>query len=220
MTDSDPPIGGQAKKPTKTVTLDGTPEPAKRIPKPARNQGPPKSETKIRIAHPSDGIDAGVEIVGLLARCKDGVNGDVSTSTRGRPLALILHGLYAHKNQTYHRTLVAALDMDSFRFDFRGNDESTGNWDIGALDADYRDLQLVIDYMRNHYGYRIELVVAHSRGAGLGWEYFAKDAGNSASTEKRIPFFASMGARWYPPGILRESCKDAPSKHRRNFALC
>lgn len=180
------------------------------------NKGTRKEQIKIRIPHPNDGPDAGVEIVGLLARADnyrasqknessiEPVSRTTVSKSEMRPLALILHGVFAHKDQTYHRGLVAALDIDSFRFDFRGNSESTGEWNIGAIDADYRDLLLVVEHLRTHYNYWIEIVVAHSRGAGIVWEYFAKEFHEGKSIAQRIPFYVSVSARWFPPGILGE----------------
>ncbi|KDN53109.1 alpha/beta-hydrolase [Tilletiaria anomala UBC 951] len=194
-----------------------------------RNKGPPKVQIKLRIPYPSDGIDAGVELVGILARVEkeqpSGSSEAGSTSTAtvpsisaasssfeprastgntqpARPIALILHGLFAHKDQLYHRALVDALDIDSFRFDFRGNDESSGEWRLGDMAANYRDLNMIVEYLRKNYNYWIEIIIAHSRGAGIAWEYFAKECGERTHPARRVPFLASMSARWYPPGIL------------------
>ena len=210
MTDSSRP----APSGKNAATQGGDKAPADRPPRPQpRTKGPPKEEHKIRIPHPSDGPDAGVEIVGILSRNKNvggqESRGQASTANGSaigapRPLALILHGLFAHKNQTYHRSLAAALDIDTFRFDFRGNDESSGKWSLGVLEADFRDLCLVVDHMRNEYNYRIEIIIAHSRGAGLGWEYYCKNSNEGLPEEQRIPYYVSVCARWYMPGILGE----------------
>lgn len=73
-----------------------------------------KTETKINIPIEAEGKV--IQIVGILAHHQDL---PTSPPSESRPLALICHGALAHKDQTYHKTLVKELDIDSFRFDFR-----------------------------------------------------------------------------------------------------
>jgi uncharacterized alpha/beta hydrolase family protein len=46
------------------------------------------------------------------------------------------------------------------------------------LAADVVDLQIVVAYLRAHYGYRIDIIVGHSRGSlvGLRWMCIAEEA--------------------------------------------
>ncbi|KAG5353895.1 hypothetical protein C0989_000138 [Termitomyces sp. Mn162] len=64
-----------------------------------------------------------------------------SSPTQGRKLALILHGTMG------------------------GNHETAGTWRQGAMMDDLVDLMVVVDYLKSTYGYVIDLVVGHSRGA-------------------------------------------------------
>ncbi|CAD6897551.1 unnamed protein product [Tilletia controversa] len=88
-----------------------------------------------------------------------------------KPLALILHGILAHKDQIYHKKLVAALEMDSFRFDFRANHESPGEWSMSSFDEDVKEMRAVISHLRTFFNYRVHVLVAHSRGAIDVWTY-------------------------------------------------
>lgn len=83
-----------------------------------------------------------------------------------------MHGVLAHKDQVYHKKLANRLaeerGFDSFRYDLRGQGgESQGHWGMMNLDDDVVDLQVVLDYLTTEYGYRIHLIVAHSRGSLL-----------------------------------------------------
>jgi hypothetical protein len=54
---------------------------------------------------------------------------------------------------------------------FRGNHESNGAWRIGGLPSDVEDIRIVAAYLTTVYGYVIDLVVGHSRGAiaSMNW---------------------------------------------------
>lgn len=47
----------------------------------------------------------------------------------------------------------------------RGNHESGGTWRQGALAEDLDDLNLVVQWLKETFGYFIDLVVGHSRGS-------------------------------------------------------
>ncbi|KAK0533101.1 hypothetical protein OC835_003118 [Tilletia horrida] len=95
-----------------------------------------------------------------------------------KPLALILHGVLAHKDQIYHKKLVAALEMDSFRFDFRANHETPGEWNMASFYEDLRDLRCVISHLRRFFNYRVHVMIAHSRGALDLWVYLGEQERN------------------------------------------
>jgi len=89
--------------------------------------------------------------------------------TKGRKIALILHGVLGYRNYLYQKRLARELPMDSFSFGFR---EATGTWLMGGLEADIKDLFAVVAYLTSdQFGYVIDLVVGHSRGSlvGLKW---------------------------------------------------
>ncbi|PWN48432.1 alpha/beta-hydrolase [Violaceomyces palustris] len=155
--------------------------------------------------------DEGFSIVGILAQKDLEDRGPVSPSspsssyiieevdvskTRGRNLALLLHGVLSHKDQTYHRRLVQELDVDSFRFDFRANHESPGPWSMSSFEQDLEDLDVVLDYLRNHLGYRVQILIAHSRGAIDAFTYLSRNSHDRAPPNLRIPYFVALGARW------------------------
>lgn len=75
-----------------------------------------RQETKISIPYTIQGQDQTFHIVGILSHYNDL---SLLPEKSPRNLALICHGALAHKDQTYHKKLAKALDIDSFRFDFR-----------------------------------------------------------------------------------------------------
>ncbi|PWN42249.1 hypothetical protein IE81DRAFT_290667 [Ceraceosorus guamensis] len=122
---------------------------------------------------------------------------------RKRPLALLLHGVLAHKDQTYHKGLVARLPIDSFRFDFRSNHETPptggdgGGWGMAKFDEDLDDMRSVILHLRERYNYHVHLLIGHSRGALDGFAYYSKWAeAMRQDPEERIPYYVSLSARW------------------------
>ncbi|KAK4048732.1 hypothetical protein OIO90_005725 [Microbotryomycetes sp. JL221] len=91
----------------------------------------------------------------------------------------IIHGVLAHKDQIYHKRLAKTLaeerSLDSFRYDLRGQGgESHGAWTMMDLDSDVRDLETVIKHLESEFGYRIHLIIAHSRGSLLSTYYLSK----------------------------------------------
>ena len=143
-------------------------------------------ETKVQVPHPSPDVGS---LCGILAQQQD-------TPTAGKPLALILHGVLAHKDQIYHKPLVAALPIDSFRFDFHANAESPGTWDMAGFESDILDIKCVVDFLRSTYGYSIEVVIAHSRGAIDAFAYFHQHAADTALPQDRIPYFVALAPRF------------------------
>ncbi|KAI8803959.1 tyrosine phosphatase family-domain-containing protein [Cladochytrium replicatum] len=89
---------------------------------------------------------------------------------RGRPVVLILHGYWGHKDYLYQKALAKALEYPSFRFDFRSNGESSHpertNDTFKYFREDTEDLNVVIDVLLSHK-WRIFAMVAHSRGAAI-----------------------------------------------------
>lgn len=112
------------------------------------------SQVKIRITKSSP--DEGGDIVGILQRSHP------SRSTQSQPIALLVHGILSHKDQIYHRPLANALasdlGMDSFRYDLTGQGgETEGKFAMANFDDDVRDLERVIDYLREEHGYVIHV---------------------------------------------------------------
>lgn len=116
--------------------------------------------------------------------------------TRGLKIAIILHGVLAHKDQIYHKQLARALPLDSFRFDFRANGETPGTWSMGNLGDDVEDLAAVVDYLRTKLEYTVEIIIAHSRGGLDGFAWFAKHCPDALPPSLRVPFYVALSARY------------------------
>ncbi|KAN0064833.1 hypothetical protein ACQY0O_001890 [Thecaphora frezii] len=187
-------------------------------------------ETKLHI--PLVLSDRTVSIVGILAQKDLPVHPHTSSShtypldpisrrtTQSRKIAIIVHGLLAHKDQTYHRLLAASLPLDSFRFDFRANAETPGEWNMASFDQDLVDLGACIDYLRNQLGYVVEVIIAHSRGALDGFKFFATRLADEVDASLRVPYYVALSARWRMHkihGTLRRSA--APPLSPRPLVL-
>jgi len=124
-----------------------------------------RTTTKLSIPHPEL---EDVTIVGVLEQWSTPsslTNGDA------RKVALILHGSMGHKDYLFQKKLAHRLPIDSFRFDFQGNFESSGTMRMGGFLRDVEDIRVVVAYLVREYGYQIDLVIGHSRGSvsGLRW---------------------------------------------------
>lgn len=156
------------------------------------------TETKVRLPFPSAHARQS-DIVGILRRQRETPAGQKTA-----PIALILHGVLSHKDQLYHRRLAHLLPLDSFRFDFRANAESPGEWGMGDFEKDLADLHVVVKHLRDEYGYRVESIIGHSRGALVGWLYHSdverRRRGLVENTEgyvlDKIPHWVALSGRW------------------------
>ncbi|TFK39083.1 ectomycorrhiza-regulated esterase [Crucibulum laeve] len=123
---------------------------------------------KLYIPHPEE---PNRSIVGILEQLSP------RQSTQGRKIALVHFAWHngvsktAHKDYLFQRRLAVRLPLDSFRFDFRGNHETGGTWKQGALDKDIVDINTVVGFLKREYGYVIDLVVGHSRGALVAFRW-------------------------------------------------
>ncbi|EIM86130.1 alpha/beta-hydrolase [Stereum hirsutum FP-91666 SS1] len=118
-----------------------------------------RRSTKVSIPH--TGLP-GVNLVGILEQVEP------NAATRGRRIALILHGTMGHKDYIFQKRLALRLPIDSFRFDFRGTHESGGTWRQTPILNDVEDIRVVAAFLSSRYGYHVDLVVGHSRGANVG----------------------------------------------------
>ncbi|KAF8817145.1 ectomycorrhiza-regulated esterase [Phlegmacium glaucopus] len=144
--------------------------------------------TKLFIQHPT-AVDC--KIVGILEQLAP------DQSTHGRKIALILHGTMGHKDYLFQKPLAARLPLDSFRFDFRGNHETGGTWNQGTLDEDMVDLQVVVDYLKQTYGYVIELLVGHSRGSVVAFRWIS-----TTEDGRKVSAFVNASGRYRMAKIL------------------
>ncbi|KAG2209793.1 hypothetical protein INT47_001941 [Mucor saturninus] len=93
-----------------------------------------------------------------------------------------------HKDYLYHRLLAEKLPYSSFRFDFRGNGESTGQPGYANILEDTEDIHTVANYFEDQ-GYEIFAVIGHSRGSVAGLKF-------ATTVEKPLPFFVNVSGRF------------------------
>lgn len=85
-----------------------------------------------------------------------------------------------------HRSLI-----DSYSYHRRGNHETGGTWKQGALEEDLEDLNAVVAYLQSKYGYKIELVVGHSRGSLVGFRWIS-----TTEIGRKVPAFINVSGRY------------------------
>jgi len=103
-----------------------------------------------------------------------------------------------HKDYLFQKRLAVRLPLDSFRFDFRGSHETGGGiWKQGGLDEDLVDLQAVVDYLKQTYGYVMELVVGHSRGSLVAFRWIS-----TTEDGRRVSAFVNASGRYRMAKIL------------------
>lgn len=150
-----------------------------------------RKSQKLTVQHTSD---PGVSLAGILEQIEP------SAPTRGRPIALILHGTMGHKDYLFQKALAAGLPLDSFRFDFRGAHESGGSWKLGALADDVEDLRVVVAYLVQEYGYKIDLLVGHSRGSIVAMRWLC-----TSDEGKHVGGFVNVSARYKMDRVLQST---------------
>ncbi|TFY75802.1 hypothetical protein EWM64_g8210 [Hericium alpestre] len=168
---------------------------------------PARISTKISIAHP---LETGAVLVGVLEQLEP------DQPTKGRKIALILHGNYGcghtlslrlrrrililhmlmritirHKDYVFQKDLAQRLPLDSFRFDFRGNFESSGKYVSCGFVEDMQDIELVAEHLATVFGYDVALVVAHSRGAMAAFAWLC-----TSERGRPVPALVNASARY------------------------
>ncbi|KAF9648272.1 ectomycorrhiza-regulated esterase [Thelephora ganbajun] len=121
-----------------------------------------RKSSKIYIPHTKD---EGCNIVGILEQL------DPDGDTRGRPIALLLHGSLGHKDYIYQKRLGQQLPIDSFRFDFRGGHETPGEFAHGNFNSDIVDVDVVVKHLKSKYGYVVTTIVSHSKASKVAMRY-------------------------------------------------
>ncbi|THU96669.1 alpha/beta-hydrolase [Dendrothele bispora CBS 962.96] len=152
--------------------------------------------TKLYIPHPSDPT---CSIAGVLEQLTSTAVTDSDAKATKR-IALILHGAGGHKDYLYQKRLAQRLPLDSFRFDFRGNHETPGVWRQGGFAGDVVDLRAVVDYLSINYGYKVDLVVGHSRGSIVAFKWIC-----TTEEGRNISAFVNASGRYRMRKLL-----DAP----------
>ncbi|GAA5813559.1 hypothetical protein MFLAVUS_007041 [Mucor flavus] len=127
--------------------------------------------------------EQGETIVGIL---EEKPNIDIG---RAKPrVVLIVHGVLGHKDYLFHRTLAQTLPYSSFRFDFRGNGESTGEPGYANIQEDADDIHTVAEHFEK-IGYEIYGVIGHSRGSTAGFKF-------ATTVEKPLPIYVNVSSRF------------------------
>lgn len=181
-------------------------------------------DEEVRIPHKSGTVDEGVYISGVLRKQDVSRQTAVPPGPSGRKrAALVLHGVQSHKNQSYHRDLAGALPIDSLRIDFRGNGASSGGpydpspptpwsqslWNYGSMEGEVRDVRRALQWLSVERGYIVDLVVAHSRGCAVMWEYFTSP--EDLAHQTHLPYYVSISGRYNQQRQMRTSIGDPSS---------
>ncbi|KAG6377192.1 Alpha/Beta hydrolase protein [Boletus reticuloceps] len=146
-----------------------------------------RTSTKLHIPHPSGCFT----LVGVLEQLEP------HQPTNGRNIALMSMSFrfvdisLRHKDYLFQKRLALRLPFDSFRFDFRGNHESGGQWRQGGFVDDVEDLVVVVAYLRSIYGYKVDMVVGHSRGSVVGMHWLC-----TAEEGKRVRALINVSGRY------------------------
>lgn len=130
--------------------------------------------------------------------------------------------MLAHKDQVYHKRLAMTLaterGLDSFRYDLRGKHdplrlpdrhfadalaagqggESEGPWTMADFGDDADDLGVVVDYLTTQLGYRLHVIIAHSRGSMVSGYYLC------CRPHPPIPLWVNISGRWDMTRILKD----------------
>ncbi|KIL62839.1 hypothetical protein M378DRAFT_165300 [Amanita muscaria Koide BX008] len=109
-----------------------------------------------------------------------------------------------HKDYLHQRKLAERLPLDSFRFDFRGNHESTGKWSYSDILGHIADIQTVVDYLQNTYEYVPQLIVSHSLGSLAAFYWICH---GRTPDGQQLPAFVNVSGR-YRKKTLYESTKE------------
>ncbi|KAI9266943.1 hypothetical protein BY458DRAFT_512293 [Sporodiniella umbellata] len=91
-------------------------------------------------------------------------------SEEDKRLVLIVHGEQGHKNALYQKTLAKQLPYSSFRFDFHGNGDSSGNPGLDHIAEDTEDIHHVARHFES-LGYTIYAIIGFNRGSLSGLKY-------------------------------------------------
>ncbi|KAJ1647112.1 hypothetical protein IWQ61_010130 [Dispira simplex] len=92
----------------------------------------------------------------------------------GSEIMVICHGLLNSRYSRVVRALGVSLPYNACIFDFRGNGSSTGSTRYGNIMEELEDLRFVIEYLRNTLKFTVNVIMGHSKGAAVAFQYMAK----------------------------------------------
>lgn len=162
-----------------------------------------KKTTRFYIPHPDD---QNIKIAGDLEQVEPNL------PTHGRKIALICHGVMGHKDYLYQKRLAKMLPIDSFRFDFRGNHETGGPWNIYDFASDVIDIRVVVAFLSKELGYTVDMVVAHSRGSISSFKWVA-----STPEGRNISYYVNCAGRFRMKRVLERLAIYGPSIEKQGF---
>ncbi|KAI0822246.1 alpha/beta-hydrolase [Trametes gibbosa] len=163
--------------------------------------------TKFSIPHPDEQDST---LVGVLEQLAP------EQPTKGRRIALILHGSLGHKDYLFQKRLALRLPLDSFRFDFRGNHESSGAWHLAKFYNDVVDLEVVVDYLTSQFGYVVDMIVGHSRGSVVGMLWLCKHRDGAA---KSVRGYVNVAGRYRMEKIYNEMERNKEELDAQGYVL-
>ncbi|CAG8530495.1 10573_t:CDS:10 [Funneliformis caledonium] len=148
--------------------------------------------------------EKGQTIVGILERKSP------NKSTKGAKVGIICHGAQAHKNFSFQPELAKELPFDSYRFDFRGSGESDFiSIDYGNAKDEIEDIDTVVKYLENEYGYQLYAIISHSLGNIATYQYATK-------LNRNIPHLVAISARYYFNSLLNFYPKEYMKKFKND----
>ncbi|KAF8574331.1 ectomycorrhiza-regulated esterase [Ramaria rubella] len=159
--------------------------------------------TRYHIPHPDD---PEIKIAGDLEQIEP------ELPTQGRKVALILHGVLGHKNYLFQKRLAKILPMDSFRFDFRGNHETPGPWNMSYFENDLADLRAVVAFLTSQLGYTIDVVIGHSRGSLIAYKWIC-----TAPEGQTVSAFVNVSARYRMERMRQRNALYQPQIDQQGF---
>ncbi|KAF7971281.1 hypothetical protein HWV62_21528 [Athelia sp. TMB] len=102
-----------------------------------------------------------------------------------------------HKDYLFQKRLAHRLNMDSFRFDFRGNHETGGSFKQAHIMDDVVDLEVVVAYLKCKFGYKIDLLVGHSRGSVVAQYWICKTEDGRRVSDRMSVWGPEIEAKGY-----------------------
>ncbi|CAG8600599.1 15222_t:CDS:10 [Funneliformis mosseae] len=148
--------------------------------------------------------EKGQTIVGILERKSP------NKSTKGAKVGIICHGAQAHKNFSFQPELAKELPFDSYRFDFRGSGESDFiSIDYGNAKDEIEDIDTVVKYLENEYGYQLYAIISHSLGNIATYQY-------ATNLNRNIPHLVAISARYYFNSLLKFYPKEYMKKFKND----
>ncbi|KIL67727.1 hypothetical protein M378DRAFT_9014 [Amanita muscaria Koide BX008] len=127
--------------------------------------------------------------------------------------SLTLTGTHpSHKDYLHQRKLAEQLPLDSFRFDFRGNHESTGKWSYSDILGHVADIQTAVDYLKNTFGYVPQLIVSHSLGSLAAFYWICHTADG-----QRLPAFVNVSGRYRMKKLYESTNKWQKSLNEQGY---